>query len=191
MDPHGRLSVAVNVSGRHVVSPAIVTDVLAALAASGLRPGQLELEVTETAAVDQVLAGGHLTAIRELGVSVALDDFGTGFTSIGQIPHLPVDTLKIDRSFIASRDPRQRELVTLMISAARAFTLRVVAEGVEDQDTLTALEQLGCDTIQGFLFARPMPAGRVQAWMLDLPVLRLAGRPPAPTPEPDRQRNCR
>ncbi len=174
VDPDGRLSVAVNVSGRHVVGPEIVTDVLAALAASGLRPDQLELEVTETAAVDQVLAGVHLATIRALGVSVALDDFGTGFTSIGQIPHLPVDTLKIDRSFIASRDPRQRELVTLMISAARAFTLRVVAEGVEDQETLSALDALGCDTIQGYHFARPMPAGSVQAWMRDQPVPRPA-----------------
>ncbi len=161
------LRMAVNVSARHVSSAEIISDVQAALAASRLSPAQLEIELTETALVDEARADEHLTQIRALGVSVALDDFGTGYTSVGQLPHLPVDTLKIDRSFVASEDARQQELVRLMIAAARAFDLRVVSEGIEDPDTLQRLRTLGCDVAQGYLMARPLPAQEIPAWIED------------------------
>ena len=165
LDPDGQWRMAVNISGRHVCNPAILTDVTYALETSGIEATRLELELTETAAVDDVLAGTHLGAVRALGVTVALDDFGTGHTSVGQLPKLAVDTLKIDRSFIASTDPRQRDLIQLMIGAARAFHLHVIAEGVEDAQTLQGLRNLGCDSAQGYLIARPMPADDVSQWL--------------------------
>jgi diguanylate cyclase (GGDEF)-like protein/PAS domain S-box-containing protein len=157
--------VAVNVSARHAASATIVTDVQAALDAAGLAPDQLELELTETALRADGLAGAHLARVRALGVDVAIDDFGTGYTSIGELAHLPVDVLKIDRSFTVSPDPRQQSLVKLMIEAAHAFDLRVVAEGIEEQSTLQTLRDLHCDAAQGYLMARPMPAQHVTAWL--------------------------
>ena len=167
LDTHGELRVAVNASARHISTPAIVADIASAISSAGITPGRIEVELTETALTDNVLADTHLTAIRALGVSVALDDFGTGYTSVGQLPHLPVDTLKIDRSFVSSLDPRQRGLVRLMIDAAHAFGLSVVAEGVEDAETLQALRDLGCDTAQGFFMGRPMPAELIAPWLDD------------------------
>jgi EAL domain-containing protein (putative c-di-GMP-specific phosphodiesterase class I) len=90
-------------------------------------------------------------------VSISIDDFGTGYTSIGQLQHLHVDTVKIDRSFISSAAPGATELVTLMINAAHAFGLAVVAEGIEEPEQLSALRELACDSGQGYLFARPQP----------------------------------
>ena len=151
-------TVAVNISGRHLADRRVVTDVADALAASGLPASLLVVEVTETVLVDTPLALGHLADLRGLGVGVAIDDFGTGYTSIGQLRHMPVDTLKIDRSFIASTEPAQRALVALMIRAAHTFGLTVVAEGVEDDDQLERLREQGCDQAQGYLLHRPMPA---------------------------------
>ena len=159
------LRMAVNASARHVSSLDIVTDVKAALAATGLPAGQLVIELTETALLDEARADEHLMQIRAQGVSVALDDFGTGYTSVGQIPHLPVDILKIDKSFVRSEDPRQKELVQLMITAAHAFSLRVVSEGIEEPDTLNRLGSLGCDLGQGYLMGRPMPASDIPSWI--------------------------
>ena len=165
LDPEGRLRMAVNASGRHIAGPEIVTDVRDALALAALAPGRLELELTETALVDGALVESHLAQVRGLGVSISLDDFGTGYTSIGQLPHLPVDTLKIDRSFVSTTDPRQAELVNLMIGAARAFDLSIVAEGIEDELVLHKLRTLGCDDAQGYLLAKPMPAAAVPGWL--------------------------
>jgi diguanylate cyclase (GGDEF)-like protein/PAS domain S-box-containing protein len=167
LDADEELRVAVNISGRHVASPALVADVAAALNEAGIAPRRLEVELTETALVDDVLADTHLAQVQALGVTVAIDDFGTGYTSVGQLPHLPADTLKIDRSFVASADPRHRALVKLMIGAAHAFDLGVVAEGVEDPETLQGLRDLGCDAVQGYLIARPMPAERVASWLAE------------------------
>ncbi len=159
------LRVAVNVSGRHVVAAAIIDDVRDALAASGITPDRLELELTETTVTDDPQAGAHLAALRALGVTIAIDDFGTGYTSIGQLANLPADTLKIDRSFIGTAGAGQWELVSLITAAAHACDLRVVGEGVEDAETLGILCDLGCDAAQGYLMARPMPAKLVTSWL--------------------------
>lgn len=111
------------------------------------------------------MVGAQLASVRSLGVGVAIDDFGTGYTSIGELVHLPVDSLKIDRSLTVSSDPRQQSLVKLMIEAAHAFDLRVVAEGIDDESTLPALRDLDCDAAQGYLMARPMPADQVPGWL--------------------------
>ncbi len=159
------LRVAVNISARHASTPMILADVTSALADATITPAQLILELTETALRSRNASQAHLTQLRALGVIVSIDDFGTGYTSIGDYASLPADELKIDRSFVASLDPRQRALVTLMIEAAHAFDLRVVAEGIEDQATLDGLRDLGCDSAQGYHIARPMPAQDVPAWL--------------------------
>jgi EAL domain-containing protein (putative c-di-GMP-specific phosphodiesterase class I) len=162
-------TMAVNVSGRHLTDRRVVRDVADALAASGLPPRLLVLEVTETVLVDDPVAMTHLTELRAMGVAIAIDDFGTGYTSIGQLRHMPVDTLKIDRSFVASPDPGQRELVGLIISAAHTFGLDVVAEGVEEPAQLERLRAQACDLAQGYLLHRPLPADAAGALMGALP----------------------
>nr|WP_231134750.1 EAL domain-containing protein [Motilibacter deserti] len=157
------LTMAVNVSGRHLGSPRILDDVADALAGSGVDPSCLVLELTETMIVDDVACTDRLRALRGSGVRIAIDDFGTGYTSIGQLQNLPVDTLKIDRSFVASEAPGHQELVRLIVSAAHTFNLAVVAEGVEEDAQLAALRTLQCDAAQGFLIARPMSAAAVEA----------------------------
>ena len=153
----GDLTVAVNISGRHLASAEIVSDVAAALGAAHLPAERLVVEITETVLVDQPMAIGHLRALQELGVGISIDDFSTGYTSIGQLQNLSVDTLKIDRSLVASSAPGAGELVRLVVHAAHAFGLPVVGEGVEHEAQLGSLERAGCDFAQGFLFARPQP----------------------------------
>ena len=165
LDVDEPVTVAVNLSGRHVAAPVVVADVRAALGSSGLAPACLEVELTETALVDGLLVGEHLAQLRALGVAVSIDDFGTGYTSVGQLPNLPVDVLKIDRSFVASPEPRQRDLVALMVGAAHAFDLRVTAEGMEDVATLQDLRRLSCDQVQGDVIARPMAADAIPSWV--------------------------
>ncbi|MCZ2859209.1 putative bifunctional diguanylate cyclase/phosphodiesterase [Blastococcus sp. VKM Ac-2987] len=160
-------TVAVNISGRHLADPRVVTDVADALAASGLPPRLLVVEVTETVLVDDPVAYDHLTELRDMGVGIAIDDFGTGYTSIGQLRNMPVDTLKIDRSFVASAEPSHRELVALMIRAAHTFGLTVVAEGVEEPGQLARLKAQACDRAQGYLLYRPMPAAQAGALLRD------------------------
>jgi predicted signal transduction protein with EAL and GGDEF domain len=156
-------TIAVNISGRHLADRRVVQDVADALAASGLPAGQLIVEVTETVLISDPLALEHLEELRRMGVSIAIDDFGTGYTSIGQLRHMPVDTLKIDRSFIASTEPGHPELVALMIRAAHTFGLTVVAEGVEEPAQLARLKAEACDQAQGYLLHRPMPAAEAGA----------------------------
>jgi EAL domain-containing protein (putative c-di-GMP-specific phosphodiesterase class I) len=164
-------TVAVNISGRHLADRRVVQDVADALAASGLPAHLLILEVTETVLVDDPAAIGHLAALRDMGVSIAIDDFGTGYTSIGQLGNMPVDTLKIDRSFIASTDAGHRELVALIIRAAHTFGLTVVAEGVEEPAQLEQLRTDACDHAQGYLLYRPMPAADAGALFRRAPSL--------------------
>jgi diguanylate cyclase (GGDEF)-like protein len=151
------LSLAVNISGRHLVSSQLLTDVTDALTTSGIDPRRLTVELTETVLVDDPIATRNMQALRALGVRIAIDDFGTGFTSIGQLPRLPVDTLKIDRSFVASTDAVYQELVRLIVAAAHAFGLSVVAEGIEYEDQADRLRDVDVEYGQGFLYAHPQP----------------------------------
>ena len=100
--------------------------------------------------------------MRELGVSISIDDFGTGYNSIVQLQHLPVDGIKIDRSFLSSTHPAAGRLLLLIVQAAHAFGLPVVAEGVENTEQLSALRTADCESAQGFLFARPMTAAAIE-----------------------------
>jgi EAL domain-containing protein (putative c-di-GMP-specific phosphodiesterase class I) len=165
LDSDGTLRVAVNISARHAALPEMVDDVQAALNATGIAAHQLEIELTETALQQGSPVGPQLARLRDLGAEVAIDDFGTGYTSIGELAYLPADILKIDRMFTAAPDPRQRSLVKLIIEAAHAFDLRVVAEGIEDHQTLQAMHDLHCDTAQGYFIARPMSPEQATAWL--------------------------
>src|SRR6185312_8079968 len=120
----------------------------------------LDAEITEGALIgDSSAAVSKLKLLRAAGINIAIDDFGTGYSSLSRIAHLPIDTLKIDRSFIGEMlaDARGKRLVSIIVSIARAFNLVVVAEGVETQEQLDALWQLGCDQSQGYLHSKPLP----------------------------------
>jgi diguanylate cyclase (GGDEF)-like protein len=157
----GDLTVAVNVSGRHLASGTIVDDVADALRESGLAPHRLTIEVTETVLVDEPRATLHMAALRSMGVSVGIDDFGTGYTSIARMRSLPADVVKIDRSLVTSTEPGAYELLALVVHAAHACGLLVVAEGVEQRHQLDALRGLAYDSAQGYLFSRPLAADLV------------------------------
>jgi EAL domain-containing protein (putative c-di-GMP-specific phosphodiesterase class I) len=157
--------VGVNASGVEIDDPAYPARVRAALTRSGLDPRRLVLEVTETAAIgDLPAAGARLATLRDLGVRVAVDDFGTGFSSLRYLDLLPVDILKIDRSFVAGVDPAGRlpAVVRRHLAVARARGLEVLAEGVERASQRVGLCAGGCRLGQGYLFSPPLgaPAAR-------------------------------
>ncbi|MDZ5459352.1 putative bifunctional diguanylate cyclase/phosphodiesterase [Azohydromonas lata] len=155
------LRVAVNVSASQLNRSDIVETVAAALAAHRLPPHLLELELTESGIVENPEHGLQvLLRLQALGVRLAIDDFGTGFSSLSYLTRLPVHSLKIDRSFVAGLPAAQSDLavVQAICAMARKLGLQVVAEGVETQAQLQTLKHTGCDMVQGFLFAKPMPA---------------------------------
>ncbi len=164
--PDATTGVAVNVAGRQVADPGFADLVRAELAASGVEPHRLTLEITERTAVEDLArAGAVLQPLRALGVHVALDDFGTGFSSLGYLAGLPVDELKIDRRFVAGLGVRAEDeaLVRAVLALAADLGLRVVAEGVETPEQAAALLGHGCDMAQGLLYGPAMPIEHVQA----------------------------
>jgi diguanylate cyclase (GGDEF)-like protein len=152
---HDGLVMAVNVSGRHVARRRFVDDVVEAIAMAGIRPRQLVVEVTETALAEHRTAIANLTELRRLGVAVSLDDFGTGYSRIGQLTRLPVDSVKIAREYLEPGSVANRKLLELMVQAAHSAGLPVVGAGVERPDQLEVLQQLGCESAQGFYLGRP------------------------------------
>jgi diguanylate cyclase (GGDEF)-like protein len=164
------LTIAVNVSARHVVHADLVADIEVALRRSGAPAGFLQIELTETKLVSHLdRAVEVLTRVQALGVSVSLDDFGEGHSSFGYLRSLPLNALKIDRSYISGIDtnPAQYALVSNMIEMSRVFGLSVVAEGVERIEELKVMQQLGCDVSQGYFIARPMEAEQFDRWVTD------------------------
>jgi diguanylate cyclase (GGDEF)-like protein/PAS domain S-box-containing protein len=162
----GPLRVAVNISARQLLRPGLDSAVRQALAESGLEPRCLELELTESSVMhDPAHAQGVLHALRELGVLLSIDDFGTGYSSLAYLKRLPLDRLKIDRSFIGGipQDGDDAAIVETIIVMTHKLGLRVIAEGVETQEQRAQLLRQGCDEVQGFLWARPVPAAEVPA----------------------------
>lgn len=156
--------IRVNLSARQV-RPALVTEVEEALRLAGLSPDRLCLELTETAIMDDIEESELILArLHDLGVKLAIDDFGTGFSSLAYLKRLPVDILKIDRSFVdgVGVDPDDTSIVESVIGLARTLNLEVVAEGIEDPTQVRELVQLGCDRGQGFHLARPAPAEELE-----------------------------
>jgi diguanylate cyclase (GGDEF)-like protein/PAS domain S-box-containing protein len=164
----GPVHVSVNVSALQLGSDAICDTIAQVLTATGIAADCLELEITESSLMQNLDASHEkLLDIRHLGVSLSIDDFGTGYSSLSYLKRLPIDTLKIDKSFI--RDVAQNSddaaIVTATIAMAHSMNLRVVAEGVTAFDQMYFLESCGCDEIQGFLLCRPLPASEVEAFL--------------------------
>ena len=163
-----RLRVAVNVGAMHLLSPEFLQDVKAALETHGFAPEFLEIEVTETTAIeDMARARQQLSACRELGITVALDDFGTGRAPLSYLQGLPANTVKIDRTFVQNilEDPRDAAIVAGVITSARLLGLEVVAEGVENMAQGCLLLQLGCRRAQGYAVARPLAPEAMMDWV--------------------------
>jgi EAL domain-containing protein (putative c-di-GMP-specific phosphodiesterase class I) len=138
----------------------------------------LRLELTETALVaDPVKALDVLSRLRDSGVRLSLDDFGTGYSSMSYLKRLPIDELKVDRSFVGAMtsSPEDAALVQSVVDLGHNLGLEVVAEGVEDLTTTTALARLNCDIVQGFHFAHPGPARVIESWLHRAP--RVEGSP--------------
>ncbi len=155
------IGVSVNVSGRQLDTDELVANVRDALSESGLDPGALTLEITETTLMRNVEETvQRLRAVKALGVRIAIDDFGTGYSSLAHLQHFPVDALKIDRSFISrlTENPEGKILIHALVQLGKALSIETLAEGIEQHEELSLLQQEQCDSGQGFLFARPLDA---------------------------------
>jgi EAL domain-containing protein (putative c-di-GMP-specific phosphodiesterase class I) len=155
------LNMSVNVSARQLHDPGFLEDVGDALRRSGLDPAHLVLEVAETALVaDVVRVGAALQAVGDLGVRMALDDFGTGHSSLLYLQGLPIDRLKVDRTFVSGLDAGGHDgtVIRTVVDLAHRLGITVVAEGVETTAELRAVGAIGCDEAQGLLLGRPVPA---------------------------------
>ncbi|RMF12325.1 MAG: phosphodiesterase [Alphaproteobacteria bacterium] len=160
--------VAFNLSPLHLQEGGVGKFVRKILKETGLPADRLELEITESAmASDSAKGLATLARLDKLGVNLAIDDFGTGYSSMSYLRRLPINSIKIDRSFIAELDVDKNAaaIVEAMISLAHTLGLKVTAEGIETRDQLNRLRKLGCDYGQGYLFARPMPADELSAWV--------------------------
>lgn len=160
-DKHGlMLQVSVNVSARQLQSGDLVADVEQALLASGLPPDALELELTESALIEDTEQSAMiLRRLKQLGITLSLDDFGTGYSSLSYLKRFPVDVMKLDRSFFheQSFSVGNNNFVKAIVDMAHALGLIVVAEGIETEEVMDALRDAACDGGQGYLFARPLP----------------------------------
>ncbi|MCC5859906.1 MAG: GGDEF domain-containing protein [Ectothiorhodospiraceae bacterium] len=160
------LSVAINVSPRNLENEHLPSMILEELANHRLGANRLELEVTESAIIDDpMVLRDSLRGLKDAGVSVALDDFGAGFTSVRHLTTLPIDKLKIDRTLVdrVASDRRRMRIVSALTSMAKDLDLHTVAEGIEDADTLEFLKREGCDTGQGYYFSKPILADEMVA----------------------------
>ncbi len=154
-----------NISARQFQDPNFFLSVMSMLEKAGVEPRNLELELTESSLMTALDSGVRtLNALRDAGIRISIDDFGTGFSSLAYLKRLPIDILKIDRSFVhdASTDPDDAALVMAIITLAHNLRLRVVAEGVETEEQLRFLHLLRCDEIQGYLFSKPLPVADFQ-----------------------------
>jgi EAL domain-containing protein (putative c-di-GMP-specific phosphodiesterase class I) len=158
--------VSVNLSAHQVQDDNILDDVCEALEGSGLAARALVLEVTETALIEDLNpAGATLATLRHLGLRIAVDDFGTGYSSLAYLSNFPLDIIKLDKSFVdrVASNAEGERMVRAVVDLARTLGLTAIAEGVEQRNQALALEHLGCQLAQGFLFARPMPANELSA----------------------------
>jgi diguanylate cyclase (GGDEF)-like protein/PAS domain S-box-containing protein len=163
--PHG-LRVSVNVSLRQFQQPDLVSRIEAIIRDTRICPNDLDLEFTESVAADHLLSRRRaFRALKALGVRMSLDDFGLGYSSLTQLKRLPIDTVKIDRSFVrtCARDPRDAAIARAIIAMAHSLGLGVVAEGVELDEQLEFLRREGCDRMQGFLFSPALPSAEFRA----------------------------
>jgi diguanylate cyclase (GGDEF)-like protein len=168
------LSVAVNLSARSLINVDLADRIAHALDAARVQPSQLVLEITETSLMsDARHVMAVLSRLAAMGLTLAIDDFGTGYSSLSYLKRLPVKEVKIDKSFVLNmhHDENDAVIVRSIVDLARNLGLRVVAEGVETPGAWQALRDMGCDLAQGYVLSRPLPADRLDAWLLTAPTL--------------------
>jgi diguanylate cyclase (GGDEF)-like protein len=166
----GGLFVSVNLSGKHFDDPNLVDQVEMILKKTEFDPRMLKLEITETAVMENADAAIEmLRGLKSLGVQLSIDDFGTGYSSLNYLHRFPIDTLKVDRSFVSflERGTENGEIVRTIVYLAKALKLDVVAEGIENIRQLNQLQLLGCEYGQGYLFSRPLPAGEIASQLAE------------------------
>jgi diguanylate cyclase (GGDEF)-like protein len=159
------LCVTVNISSQQFEHPELIRLVSAVVERTGLLPGYLDIEVTESTAMRDIdLAIPNLMGLNRIGVNISIDDFGTGYSSLNYLKRFPVQTLKIDQSFIrgVATDADDEAIVKAVIAMGHNLRLKVLAEGVETEDQLSFLRDSGCDEMQGFLFSEPLPVGEIE-----------------------------
>ena len=153
------LCMAINLSARQFADEDLLKDIAAALENSGMKPELLELELTESMVIQNAeRAGKVLAEIKKMGARLAIDDFGVGYSSLTHLKRFPIDTLKVDRSFIRDllQDPEDKAITEAIIAMGKSLNLTVVAEGVETLEQQTFLQDHGCDEMQGFYFSKPI-----------------------------------
>jgi diguanylate cyclase len=171
------LTVAVNLSASSVVDAELPELVGGLLTGRALPAGALQVEITEEFLMsDHVRAREVLGELRELGIRVGIDDYGTGYSSLAYLRELPVDELKLDRSFVfaIADDRRAAAIVRSTVQLAHSLGMQMVAEGVETEAALGELRRFGCDLAQGYLLSRPVPASELERWMLERHDSRMA-----------------
>ena len=174
---HPPLQMSVNLSGKQFMKSDLIGQVREALAATGLDPRTLKLEITESIMMENIeTAAETLSQLRALGLQLSIDDFGTGYSSLSYLHRFPISTLKIDRSFVGRMDAtgENAEIVRTIIMLARNLDMDVVAEGVETAEQLKQLKALGCEYAQGFLFSRPLDACAAESLLEEHESSRLA-----------------
>jgi diguanylate cyclase (GGDEF)-like protein len=177
LDDDIALSVAVNLSARCLAEPDLVSRVREALRRHGVPGELLILELTEGIVVDDTVRNSSVLAdLHALGLRLSMDDFGTGYSSLSQLRQLPIDELKIDKSFVLGMSTSSSEafIARSIVELAHNLGLRVVAEGVEDELTRDQLAAMGCDKLQGFLVSRPLPEDKLESWLLTRAGIRSA-----------------
>jgi EAL domain-containing protein (putative c-di-GMP-specific phosphodiesterase class I) len=162
------IAISVNLSVNQFRQPNLLETITQILKETDLDPRLLDLEITESVAIQDVkYTIGIMEQIRAMGVRLSMDDFGTGYSSLSYLTQFPIDTLKIDKSFVntINNGVQGSEVVTAVIALARAFNLKVIAEGVETQEQLRFLHRGNCEAIQGFLLGRPMPTAQATQFL--------------------------
>ena len=167
---HNTIMMSVNISAVHFNGQDLEKVIAKSLKRTGLVPQRLELELTETSILqDPDLATKTLNAFKQMGLQISLDDFGTGYSSLSYLMKLPIDKLKIDKSFIQNikADTSGASIVSAIIAMAHSLKLSVIAEGVELEEHMQLLRKMHCDMVQGYFIARPLPASEFEAMMAD------------------------
>jgi EAL domain-containing protein (putative c-di-GMP-specific phosphodiesterase class I) len=161
----GSLTLSVNLCPKHYADPNLIHEVREALERSGLEPKRLHLEITESALMDNTEAVSHtLSQIQDMNVQLHMDDFGTGYSSLSSLNNFPIDSLKVDRSFVGSLGLNEEtwKIVQAIVSLGKNLDMELIAEGIENIMQLRMLQTLKCEYGQGYYFAKPMDAGAVE-----------------------------
>jgi len=167
-----KLTMNINISSKHFLLPSLLNDLKEVLDSIDLPPDHLKLEITETALMEDVEETvRHVNRLRDYGLEIVIDDFGTGYSSLSYLQRLPIDTLKVDRSFVSriqNAPDGNRNIVEAVISLAHRLDMLVVAEGVENLEQHTILLNMGCQFGQGYLFSKPLPKDKIDALITEM-----------------------